>query len=306
MVEPLIPFSPMEPKSFKEAFDDPNYGFQIKWDGVRILAHINEGKIELFNRKKNIRTKQYPEIVSALPQIFKKNVILDGEMITLQRGKPSFSQLIRRDFATDIKTIKKLTEKIPITYVVFDILYNDVNDLTSEPFNIRDKLLKSLIKPMESIVVTDTFPYKGKGLFSVIKEAELEGIVAKKLDSNYQIGKKSSSWLKIKNWRTLNTFIGGYLTEGIEIRSLYLGTFENGDFVYIGRAGSGINRQQSLELFESLQNSISVNCPFVNQPAVAKSENPTWVNPSIEVIIKYMDFTDDGHIRHPVIKKVLL
>ena len=304
VVQPYIPFLPMEPTLCQAAFDDTDYGFQVKWDGVRIIAHVKNGIVELFNRKKLIRTKQYPEIVSLLPKLFKSDIILDGEMIVINDGKPSFSQLIRRDFAVDERTIKNLKNMIPVTYVAFDILYNDGKSLVTHPFQFRDELLKSLLPSKDPVVVTDTFPETGIALFSVVKQAGLEGVVAKKLESHYHIGRKNSDWLKIKNRRTLSAIIGGYLSEGQEVRSLFLGVFQDDGFLYIGRAGSGMTYQESRLLFERLQKSGSPYCPFINPPIANKKQIPHWVNPSIEVLIEYMDFTDDGYIRHPVIKQI--
>lgn len=305
MLKPHVPFLPMEPILHQEAFDDPDYGFQIKWDGVRILAHLKDGRAQLYNRKKNNRTVQYPEVVLKLPDIFKYDVILDGEVVTLRKGKPSFSELIRRDFATATGTIKFLIQKIPITYVVFDILYYNGKNLTAQPFRLRDELLKTLIPSKDPIVTTDTFPQKGTALFSVVKQAGLEGIVAKKLSSPYQVGKKSPDWLKVKNRRNMAAFIGGYLADGREVRSLFLGVFQDKDFLYIGRAGSGLNRELAMSLFYTLQESEIPLCPFINSPAIGKREVINWVNPRLEVMIEYMDFTDAGFVRHPVIKQVI-
>lgn len=306
MLEPYVPFFPMEPKLYREPFDDTDTGFQVKWDGVRILAHKKNGRVELYNRKKSIRTRQYPEVALALAGLISHDIILDGEMVALKDGKPSFPQLIRRDFATDAHTIKYLSKIIPITYVVFDIIFDNGKDLTAYPFRQRDELLKSLIPSKDLIVVTDTVCCHGTALFSVVKNAGLEGIVAKKLDSPYQIAKKSSDWLKIKNHRAITTLIGGYIFEGMEVKSLFLGIFQDKDFVYVGRAGSGLNRKSALLLFERLQEIKAGRCPFANPPVISKREAVYWVNPCVEVIIEYMDFTDAGFIRHPVIKRVTL
>jgi bifunctional non-homologous end joining protein LigD len=305
MLNPHVPFFPMEPILHVEAFDDPNYGFQIKWDGVRILAHLKDGKCQLYNRKKNNRTAQYPEVTLTLANLISHDIILDGEMIALKDNKPSFSQLIRRDFAVDTATIRYLSGLIPVTYVIFDILYKNGRDLTEYPFMQRDELLKSLILSKDPIVVTDTILRRGNALFSIAKSAELEGIVAKKLDSPYRVAKKCSDWLKIKHRRSLTALIGGYIFVGREVRSLFLGVFQDNDFIYVGRAGSGLNHQSALLLFERLQEIKISHCPFTNSPKQGKREIVYWVRPSIEVMIEYMDFTDEGFVRHPVIKQVL-
>jgi bifunctional non-homologous end joining protein LigD len=304
MVKPFVPFFPTEPKICREPFDDIETGFQVKWDGVRILAHLKDGEVKLYNRKKHVRTRQYPEIAQTLKALMKHDIILDGEMVALKGGKPNFPQIIRRDFAVDDGTIKYLSKIIPVTYVVFDIVFYREKDLTSYAFKFRDELLKSLITSKDPIVVTDTVYTQGTALFSVVKEAELEGIVAKKLASPYRIGQKTSDWLKVKNFRTLTAIIGGFIFEGREVRSLLLGVYQGKDFVYVGRAGSGLNQDSSLLLFEKL-NAIKTNlCPFINPPQISKRQY-IWVKPSIEVIVEYMEFTDDGLVRHPIIKQVI-
>ena len=305
MLEPYAPFFPMEPMNCREPFDDTGTGFQIKWDGVRILAHLKDGHVRLYNRKQNIKTRQYPEVACALANLIEHDIILDGEMVALKGGKPSFTQLIRRDFAADISTIRYLSGKIPVTYVIFDIVYDNGKELTDYPFRWRNELLKSLLPSRDPIVITDTVLHRGTTLFSVVKSAGLEGIVAKKLDSPYRIAKKSPDWLKIKNRRTLASLIGGYIFEGREVRSLFLGIFQDKDFVYIGRAGSGINRESAILLFEKLQGITTGHCPFINPPAVGRRKAVYWVSPCIEVMIEYMDFTDDGFVRHPVIKQIM-
>ncbi|HHY42215.1 MAG TPA: DNA ligase [Thermoanaerobacterales bacterium] len=305
MVKPFVPFLPMEPIICREPFDDANTGFQVKWDGVRILAHLKGGQVQLYNRKKTVKTAQYPEIAHALKSLINQDIILDGEMVALKDGKPNFLQIIRRDFATDSSTIRYLAKIIPVTYVVFDIVFYKDKDLTSYTFKARDELLKSLIPSKDPIAITDTVYESGTAFFSVAKEAELEGIVAKKLDSPYRIGKKSSDWLKIKNFKLLTAVIGGFVAEGREVRSLLLGVFQDRDFVYVGRAGSGLNYKTSSLLFEKL-NQIKTNfCPFSRPFPIDKKQLISWVKPSIEVVVEYMDFTDEGLIRHPVIKQVI-
>ncbi|MCL6559251.1 MAG: DNA ligase, partial [Firmicutes bacterium] len=158
------PFYPMEPATFPHPFDDPGFGFQIKWDGARILAHVGD-KTQLFNRKKALRTQQYPEIAEYLPSIFKgRSAVLDGEIIAICGGKPSFQRLMRRDRTSDPIAVKFLMEKIPITYVVFDILLLDGKDLTDLTFQTRNEILKSLVPSADPVMAADTFT-SGTALF---------------------------------------------------------------------------------------------------------------------------------------------
>lgn len=307
MIKLFTPFIPMEPVNHPTPFDDETYGFQIKWDGTRIIAHIAPGKIQLFNRKKHIRTNQYPEITSHLSVMFgKSEIILDGEVIALIQGKPNFQQLMRRDWTTDPATIKHLISKVPVTYVVFDILYLNNNLLIDKPFRERDKILHDLVKSVDPVVLTDTFCGQGKLLFDIVKKQQLEGIVAKKLDSRYQVGKKNDKWLKIKNKRQLTATIGGFLYEGREVHSLLLGIYEDSSLIYIGRASSGLKANEARELFDRLHDLVTHSCPFSNPIPLTKHKKPMWVKPEFNIVVEYMDFTDDGLLRHPVIKQIKL
>lgn len=294
------PFLPMEPKILKKPFDDPQFGFQVKWDGIRIMAHIKQGNVILFNRKKRNKTIQYPEITAALAKLFpKNNLILDGEMISLHDGKPRFDYIIRRDFSKNNQTIKYLMRKIPVQYIVFDVLYFDNEKLLDLPFKKRDDLLKNIVKSRYPVVTTDTFNTCGISLFKVIKKRNLEGIVAKKLDSPYIVGTKTDYWLKIKNWRKINTFIGGFISQQNKIRSLLLGIFQEKKFLYIGRAASGLNEIQTKSLHFKLNKNKTSHPPFANPPIEKVQGEIYWVKPLIKVKVEYIDFTEKGQLRHP-------
>ncbi|MDS1030807.1 RNA ligase family protein [Bacillota bacterium LX-D] len=304
MLDLFRPFKPMEPKIFPEPFDSEDYGFQIKWDGTRILAHIYNNKIILFNRKKNERTLQYPEITDQLSSIFNnKQVILDGEIIYLSHGKPNFQELMRRDKAKDAGTIKLLLNKMPVTYIVFDILLLDGKELQTLTFKERDEILKNTLIPKSNVITTDTFPMKGKALFKVASAHNLEGIVAKKFNSPYQLASKTANWLKIKNWRTMNVTIGGYICQGNDLRSLLIGTKENEALIYQGKAAAGLDQKQLKDLFEKLHEQQTKSSPFHHYPKL--KEKIQWVNPLIELVVEYLEFTEEGYLRQPVIKKIL-
>ncbi|MDN5331908.1 MAG: bifunctional non-ous end joining protein LigD [Tepidanaerobacteraceae bacterium] len=304
MIKPGIPFIPMEPVSHPEAFDDESYGFQVKWDGTRILAHIGGG-VELFNRKMNKRTKQYPEVVGALSRFFSgKSAVLDGEMIALLGGKPDFQNLMRRDMAVDEATVKYLTLKIPVTYVVFDILYLNGKCLVDLPFSERYSMLRTCLSSSDPVVVTDTFPGMGVALFEAVKEKGLEGIVAKKLDSLYEIGKKSKKWLKIKNRRTIHCLIGGFLVDGRKLKSVIVGRMMEGELIYLGRVFIGLDEEKRKLLYDVLSRLERKDCPFAKLPPLEKREKPVWVVPCITAEVEFLDYTSEGYLRQPVFRRI--
>lgn len=304
MIKPGTLFIPMEPVPHPEAFDDESFGFQVKWDGTRIVAHV-DGTVELFNRKMKRRTIQYPEVVETLSRTLSgKSAVLDGEMIALAGGRPDFHSLMRRDRASEEATVKYLSARIPVTYVVFDVLYLDGKSLTDLPFSERDRILKESLPSRDPVVVTDTFPGMGTSLFEAVKEKGLEGVVAKKLESPYEIGKKSRKWLKIKNRRTITSLIGGFLSEGKKVKSLLLGLPAGGLLLYIGRVSSGLSEEKSRLLYEALSRLAAEKCPFLQLPPLSKKEKPVWVLPEISVEVEFLEYTEEGFLRHPVLKDI--
>lgn len=294
--EPIIP---MQPILYPSPFDDINFGFQVKWDGIRIMAHIDNGNVRLFNRRKKDKTLQYFEINKALADYFPtRKLILDGEMVALLDGKPNFNRILRRDLSKDMITIKSLIERIPATFVIFDILYLDGRELIDLPFVERNELLKNIVKLKHPIITTDTFLGRGNLLFDIIKKRGLEGIVAKRLDSPYEIGKKSKNWLKIKNRQQINAYIGGYITKGKKVKSLLLGLYSGDELLYIGKAATGLTENMAKKLFENLKK--NPFCPFANF-IYDKNDDIFWVEPTCSVKVEFLDFTEKGHLRHPTI-----
>jgi hypothetical protein len=163
------PIKPMEPKSRPRPFDSDRHVFQVKWDGVRILSFINGREVRLQNRKLRDRTLQYPEMQSLSQQISGREVILDGEMIALKDGKPSFSRILRRDLAA--RGTKERVQEIPVVYMVFDLLYADGRDLTKLPWEERDGMLKKLLTPGGNVQITESISGRGIDFYRAVVEA---------------------------------------------------------------------------------------------------------------------------------------
>jgi bifunctional non-homologous end joining protein LigD len=301
-LQPGHPFAPMEPKSFAYPFDDQEYGFQIKWDGVRIVAHIVKGKVILYNRRLRERTEQYPEIVHALESYsWPQDMILDGEMVSLVEGKPDFPALLRRDQARRKDSIKLLRAKIPVTYILFDLLYCG-KSLKSLSFQEREQSLRTNVFMQEPVVITDTFWGCGKQVFAVVKDQGLEGMVAKRLTSPYIIGKASNQWLKIKSWRLFQGVVGGY-TQSREknIGALLLGRWENGQLIYVGKVAVALAQREKEILAAGLKKLARSTSSFLYTPNI-KGVHFYWVEPVLPVQVEYLDWTEEGYLRQPVLK----
>jgi len=291
----------MEPKSSPQPFDSERHIFQVKWDGVRILSFVGNNNVRLQNRKFRDRTGQYPEMQSLTRQISCQDAILDGEMISLKNGKPSFSRILQRDLASPGNLEK--VKHVPVTYMIFDILYCNGRDLTRLPWEERDARLKKVLIPSDSIQITDSIPGQGIAFYQAVLKQGLEGMVAKDSTSPYLIGEKTSHWQKIKPRKDMNCVVGGYIVENETIKSLLVGAYQEGKLKFLGKAGSGLS-QDNLRELSAILPCLNVEKPSFD-PAPKKQRNWHWVKPVLALKVEYMEFTTDGQLRHPSIKGFL-
>jgi bifunctional non-homologous end joining protein LigD len=290
----------MEPIPCPEPFDDEDYIYQVKWDGVRILAFINQNEVQLWNKREHIRTVQYPELKALSQKIKGQEAVLDGEVVVLKNGKPSFPSVMRRDFSNNTPTIKYMQELLPIDYMIFDILQYNGENLVNRPLKFRQQLLADIFVQEEHFHLVDNFP-KGKSLFAAIKSQDLEGIVAKRQNSRYIPGKKHKEWLKIKYRRQHNCVVGGFTKRGNTINSLLLGVYQEDKFIYAGKAGSGLNNAGWEELSKQLPVMAIDFSPFANFAGKA-AQGYHYISPKLVVQVEFAEWTEEMQLRSPVIK----
>jgi len=294
---------PMEPILREEIFDSSDFTYQLKWDGVRMLTYVSGGKVELFNKRLHNRSDQYPEL-QLFSSLFKKNkVILDGEIIAFKDSKPNFPAVMRRDNARNKQRIQLLMQEVPINYIVFDLLWYEDEDLRVLSWEQRQQRLKELLKPQAMIHIIEDFP-SGSSLFNAVKKAELEGVVAKRKASRYQDGKKHRDWFKIKYRRRQACVVGGYTLRNDVANSLLLGVYHDGLLRYVGRAGSGLKVSEWQELTTGLKLLQTNVAPFASFPGRLK-ETVFWLEPRLVIDVEFAEWTDDMHLRSPVIKDFL-
>lgn len=277
---------------------------QVKWDGVRMLTYYDGERVQLFNRKRNDRTAQYPELASIEAYCRAKSVILDGELIALADGRPSFHQIMRRDGLRRLGGLDAVRRAVPVTYMVFDILYCDGIWLTETPLRRRQELLTERLIPGEHIQPVASF-LRPRELYRVVQEQGLEGIVVKDPDSTYAIGGKDARWQKVKNYQDLIATVGGVTLRAGTVNALLLGLYDDaGRFLYIGHAGTGKLTQEDWRLFTELADSLqSAKRPFANLPE--RSKDARWLAPVITVRIRYLEWTHHGTLRQPSIQAFL-
>ncbi|MDK2821710.1 MAG: bifunctional non-ous end joining protein LigD [Clostridia bacterium] len=287
----------MEPIKNDSPFDDPDYNFQVKWDGIRCLAYIAKPNVILYNRKLHARTLQYPEL-QVLKEASADNFILDGEIISISDGRPSFPTVMKREQANNPTNVKKLQKEFPISYMVFDILCLNGHSILDAPQEERAEILKPIINNLPSIYAVDTFKGQGITLFNSCKEKNLEGIVAKKRNSPYLIGAKSTFWKKIKAYRQQLCIIGGMAFNKNIVTSLLVGVWNNDNLIFVGSVSSGLNRNIGQELAGIAEKFKIPNCPFKSIPR-QNNANYKWVEPQLVVLVEFLEWTEHLRLRHP-------
>jgi len=289
----------MEPVSCDQVFERQDYLYQVKWDGVRMLAFIQDGQVTLINKRHHERTLQYPELQELPARIAARQAILDGEIVVLKGGKPSFPAVMSRDNQRGEAGIRRVQESLPINYMVFDILQLNGENLTIQPLEERQHLLRERIAPGAWLHLVEDFA-QGTALFDSICQLDLEGVVAKQRRGCYIGGKRHRDWFKIKYRRRAECLVGGYTLRGSLVNSLLLGWKQDKQLFFVGRAGSGLNSAQEEILTSFLPGQEIKQSPFANlsrQPA-----GYHFVKPVIGVEIEFAEWTEDLHLRAPVIK----
>ncbi|NLV17100.1 MAG: DNA ligase [Syntrophomonadaceae bacterium] len=298
---PAEPLYPMEPVTCLKAFDSEQHQYQVKWDGVRIMVFYDGGKVTIRNRRLKSRTLQYPEL-KIISDLISFPVILDGEVIALKNGTPSFPQVMRRDRIQSAETAQLMVSQIPIAYMVFDLLYYQDQSLLQLPWYQRQEILRNILPSQGPFHLVENFS-QGIVLFEEICRLGLEGIVAKATDSVYLTGGKSRHWQKIKNRPRITCLIGGYTMRGPTINSLLMGLLQEENLLFIGRVGSGLTDEEWTRLTRILSAEQRRSPPFINSPRI---KGVFWVEPHYSMLIEYGDWTEESRLRSPVIKELSL
>ncbi|MDK2855139.1 MAG: ligase 1 [Bacillota bacterium] len=288
---------PMEPTLVRTPFDDPEFFFQVKWDGIRLLSFIENGELRLQNRRLRRRDGFYPEL-DALPDLLGRDgVVLDGEAVAFKEGKPSFPLILRREQVTSPSRAREMARRVPVVYLVFDILYLEGEPLLGRPLAERQERLQEVLRPAaETLALVENFP-SGTALFRAVQAKGLEGIVAKRRNSLYVPG-KSRDWLKVKVRRRQLCLVGGYSAEGKRLKSLLVGAWHGDKLVYLGRVGTGLTAHEWDRLAPVLEDLASPICPFAACP---RGRDYRWVRPVLPVWVEYSEWTEDLKLRAPSI-----
>jgi bifunctional non-homologous end joining protein LigD len=274
-------------------FDNPEWLFEIKWDGYRAVSFLRDGKVRLVSRNQNDLTKEFPELHELSKSIKAENAVIDGEIVVLDdQGRPSFSMMQQR---TGIRKGGRRTgarRDLAVQYYVFDLIYLDGYDLRRVGLEQRKQALAQIVAAGDLIRYSDHFP-QGLALFDVAKQKGLEGILAKKRDSHYE-ERRSQEWLKIKVTQTIDCVVGGYTDpEGSRqhFGSIVLGLYDKkGRLIHVGQAGTGFNQAMLKEIFQLLKALETTRDPFHGDVDAAHVH---WVKPERVAEIKFTEWTHE-------------
>lgn len=285
-----------------DAFDSADFYFEPKWDGMRCIAYVENRSVELQNRNLKLVTKSYPELHEIPLKIASKTAVLDGEIVVLDKGLPSFDALQNRFGVQDPLQIRILSVKTPTTYIAFDLLHLNGHDIVNRPLSFRKKKLATIIEDGPHLLLSQYVPESGRSYFRKALQLGFEGVMAKKENSPYQIGTRSSDWLKIKRVKTLDCIVAGFTT-GTGARSstfgaLVLAAYDRKNrLVHLGNVGTGFSDANLKNILAALQQRRS-KVPTL--PGEVKAPSPiTWVKPELVAEIGYMKMTSDSKLRFP-------
>lgn len=284
-----------------EPFSNPEWLFETKWDGVRAICFIRNGKTRFISRNQIEMTAQYPELGNVAESIRASDAVLDGEIVALDESGVSRFQLLQRRLGRKNATeIERLAVKSRVAYYVFDLLYCDGFDLMECKLTARKRALQKILRSSKNVLYSDHIIGEGEKLFREVAKVPLEGIIGKLLEGTY-VQRRSPAWLKIKTIQQSEVVVGGF-TEPRNSRAyfgaLVVGLYSEGQLHYVAHTGGGFN-QKSLEyVFRLLQPLRTINCPFVGRPKT--NEPAQWVKPKLVAQVKFAEWTADRRMRHPI------
>jgi bifunctional non-homologous end joining protein LigD len=281
--------------------DDEHWAFEMKWDGMRVLLFVEGGQLTLTSRRANDVTARFPELRPLAESLGTTEAVLDGEVVALDDdGRPSFEALQPRIHVGSAAVARRLAAERPVVCMLFDLLWLDGHSTWDLPYTERRRLLERLALSGPTWQTPPTTVGGGAAVLRAAEDLGLEGVVAKRLDSVYQPGRRSDSWRKVKVTQGQELVVGGWLPgagrlEG-KLGSLLVGYFDDRVLRYAGRVGSGIDEAKRAALDERLAPLQRATSPF---DATPKLSDPRWVEPELVVEVAFQNWTNAGILRAP-------
>ena len=286
-------------------FNNPDWLFEVKWDGYRVQAHIRDGHVALYTRRGLDAAQYFPELAGEPTWIDARQAIVDGEVVALNgAGEPDFGLLQarrgiggRRASGTDTNSATST-----LAYAVFDLLYLNGRSLLNEPLEARKQLLRSVVHDLGPVQYASHVLGDGVDFYEAIAARGLEGVMAKLRRSKYESGRRSTAWLKIKRRSEQEFVIGGWTPrEGAndDLGAMLLGVFEDGVMRPVGKVGTGFDARERHRLLDLLQPLTRPSSAFVPVP---REKGAHWLEPRLVARVEFAEWTVDGNLRAPVYK----
>jgi bifunctional non-homologous end joining protein LigD len=284
--------------------EEQAWAYEMKWDGVRAVVYVDGGRARAMSRNDRDITVSYPELRALGLALGTTQVVLDGELVAFdERGRPNFSTLQQRMHVADAASARRLSARVPVVYVIFDLLHLDGRSLLREPYERRREELDTLGLAGQSWQLSPVFDGPGADVLAASLAEGMEGVLAKRRDSIYEPGKRTKAWRKVKNIRTQEVVIGGWRPgkgrRAGTIGSLILGIPEDGKLRYIGQVGTGFTDALLADLSSRLTRLERKSSPFATELPSAVRRDAHWVTPKLVGEVAFTEWTPDGLLRHP-------
>lgn len=291
-INPSEFIKPMLATTGKKIFNDPDWIYELKWDGYRALAHIEVGKVDLYSRNGISFNSKFPKLVEDLEQV-ENNVILDGEIVVLNK-----------DGISQFQALQNYDENTPgsLRFYVFDMLFLNGHSMLDLPLLERKSLIPEVIEDLDMVQYCDHIEGMGTAFYKKAIDSGMEGVIAKKADATYSPGYRTEKWLKIKDENSREVLICGYTTsEGAVFGSLIMGAYEDEELKYIGNCGTGFSNDEQKALLKKFKSRERKTSPF-SEKINLKGREAVWMRPDLVAEVKYSEITKTGKLRHPVFK----
>ncbi len=284
------------------------WAWELKWDGVRAMAHVHNGVVRFSNRTGGDITLGYPELCSVRRNFGTDDLLLDGEIVAIDptTGRPSFQRLQSRMHVREAERVHELSATTPTTFIAFDALHRAGTSLIDRSYLERREILQSL--PWEELPSWTAPPHQigdGASTWTIVEQFALEGAVAKRVDSRYEVGRRSPNWIKVKRTLSQSFVVGGWLPgtgkRAGRVGSLCIGVYnDNGELNSVGNVGSGFRDDDIDHFGAALARIARATSPFQNPV----QRDTLFVEPLIVIEAKFSEWTDNATLRHPVYLRV--
>ena len=298
---------PMKATSGTLPHDDDRWAYEIKWDGMRILAFVEQDRLRLKTTNDIEVAARFPELRGLQDLLGDHPTVLDGEVVMMQGGRSDFGALQPRMHLANPAEAERRAAERPVAFVIFDLLHLDGHDTTSLTYEQRRSLLTDLVEPGPTWLVPQHHVGGGRALLDAVGDQGLEGLIAKRLGSRYEPGRRSSAWVKLKVRREQEVVIGGW-TDGTGNREHHFGALivgvhrpddPEGPLAFAGGVGTGFKGADLDRLRDRMRQLTTDECPFDPPPPATVTRTAHWIRPELVAQVAYGEWTADGRLRHP-------